>query len=130
LWITSRTVSGSVNTTPLIAPALKPCADKSTICARRQVPDAGPVATTTSTRHARTLHPTRQTLPVTPLARLRVRDGGPSRASPRTRKRLAVTEACANCVLHAYDGDADTSTYVLEPRIERPHCSWSFVTPV
>jgi serine/threonine-protein kinase RsbW len=32
--------------------------------------------------------------------------------------RLAVTEACTNCVLHAYDGEAPTSTYRLEARTE------------
>jgi stage II sporulation protein AB (anti-sigma F factor) len=35
------------------------------------------------------------------------------------RIRLAVTEACANCVLHAYGGDADTSTYVLDARLDK-----------
>jgi serine/threonine-protein kinase RsbW len=30
--------------------------------------------------------------------------------------RLAVTEACTNCVLHAYDGAAPRSTYRLEAR--------------
>lgn len=30
--------------------------------------------------------------------------------------RTAVTEACTNCVLHAYDGDAPHSTYRLEAR--------------
>jgi len=35
--MTSRTVSGSVKTTSLIAVGLIPCADSSTICARRQV---------------------------------------------------------------------------------------------
>jgi hypothetical protein len=37
LWITSRTVSGSVNTTREISTAVMPCADNSTIWARRQV---------------------------------------------------------------------------------------------
>jgi anti-sigma regulatory factor (Ser/Thr protein kinase) len=32
--------------------------------------------------------------------------------------RLAVTEACSNCVLHAYEGTA-LGTYVLEARVER-----------
>jgi anti-sigma regulatory factor (Ser/Thr protein kinase) len=33
--------------------------------------------------------------------------------------RLAVTEACTNCVLHAYDGDAVASpTFALEARVE------------
>jgi serine/threonine-protein kinase RsbW len=32
--------------------------------------------------------------------------------------RIAVTEACTNCVLHAYDGHAAESTYRLEARQE------------
>jgi stage II sporulation protein AB (anti-sigma F factor) len=32
--------------------------------------------------------------------------------------RLAVTEACSNCVLHAYDKAAIGATYVLEARID------------
>jgi anti-sigma regulatory factor (Ser/Thr protein kinase) len=32
--------------------------------------------------------------------------------------RLAVTEACTNCVLHAYNGAAPTATYRLEAREE------------
>jgi anti-sigma regulatory factor (Ser/Thr protein kinase) len=35
------------------------------------------------------------------------------------RIRLAITEACSNCVLHAYDEGADTATYVLDARVER-----------
>jgi serine/threonine-protein kinase RsbW len=31
--------------------------------------------------------------------------------------RLAVTEACTNCVLHAYDGDG-ADTFALEARVE------------
>jgi anti-sigma regulatory factor (Ser/Thr protein kinase) len=31
---------------------------------------------------------------------------------------LAVTEACSNCVLHAYDGTAYRSRYVVEARID------------
>ena len=34
------------------------------------------------------------------------------------RIRLAVTEACTNCVLHAYDGASATATYRLEAREE------------
>jgi anti-sigma regulatory factor (Ser/Thr protein kinase) len=34
------------------------------------------------------------------------------------RIRLAVTEACSNCVLHAYDEHADTETYVLDARVD------------
>jgi hypothetical protein len=37
LWITSRTLSSLVNTTFAIAGTSMPCADNSTICARRQV---------------------------------------------------------------------------------------------
>ena len=33
------------------------------------------------------------------------------------RIRLAVTEACTNCVLHAY-GDATTATFAVEARVE------------
>jgi anti-sigma regulatory factor (Ser/Thr protein kinase) len=36
-----------------------------------------------------------------------------------TRIRLAITEACTNCVLHAYDENADSATYVLDARVER-----------
>jgi serine/threonine-protein kinase RsbW len=32
--------------------------------------------------------------------------------------RLAVTEACTNCVLHAYDGNSDYLTYRVEARLE------------
>jgi serine/threonine-protein kinase RsbW len=33
--------------------------------------------------------------------------------------RLAVTEACSNCVLHAYDShDAASATFALEARVE------------
>lgn len=35
------------------------------------------------------------------------------------RIRLAVTEACTNCVLHAYDTDAEASTYVLDARLDK-----------
>jgi anti-sigma regulatory factor (Ser/Thr protein kinase) len=35
------------------------------------------------------------------------------------RIRLAITEACSNCVLHAYDAGADAATYVLDARVER-----------
>jgi anti-sigma regulatory factor (Ser/Thr protein kinase) len=35
------------------------------------------------------------------------------------RIRLAVTEACSNCVLHAYDERADTDTYVLDARVDQ-----------
>jgi serine/threonine-protein kinase RsbW len=34
------------------------------------------------------------------------------------RVRIAVTEACTNCVLHAYQSDRTNSTYMLETRIE------------
>jgi serine/threonine-protein kinase RsbW len=34
----------------------------------------------------------------------------------RENVRLAVTEACTNCVLHAYDGAAPSSTYRLDAR--------------
>jgi hypothetical protein len=43
LWITSRTRSWLVNATFTIATASMPCADSSTICARRQV-TTGPVS--------------------------------------------------------------------------------------
>jgi len=32
--------------------------------------------------------------------------------------RLAVTEACSNCVLHAYDGGVGVGTYVLDARVD------------
>jgi serine/threonine-protein kinase RsbW len=32
--------------------------------------------------------------------------------------RLAVTEACSNCVLHAYDENTAEGTYVLEARVD------------
>jgi stage II sporulation protein AB (anti-sigma F factor) len=35
------------------------------------------------------------------------------------RIRLAVTEACTNCVLHAYATSADAATYVLDARIDQ-----------
>ena len=35
------------------------------------------------------------------------------------RIRLAVTEACSNCVLHAYNERADTDTYVLDARVDQ-----------
>jgi anti-sigma regulatory factor (Ser/Thr protein kinase) len=35
------------------------------------------------------------------------------------RIRLAVTEACSNCVLHAYDERADGETYVLDARVDQ-----------
>jgi anti-sigma regulatory factor (Ser/Thr protein kinase) len=35
------------------------------------------------------------------------------------RVQLAVTEACANCVLHAYDGSAPTSSYRVEVQMDR-----------
>ena len=31
---------------------------------------------------------------------------------------IAVTEACTNCVLHAYDAPADGSAYLLEAQLE------------
>jgi stage II sporulation protein AB (anti-sigma F factor) len=34
------------------------------------------------------------------------------------RVRIAVTEACTNCVLHAFPGDRVSSTYMLETRVE------------
>jgi anti-sigma regulatory factor (Ser/Thr protein kinase) len=34
------------------------------------------------------------------------------------RVRIAVNEACINCVQHAYTGDAPNSTYMLETRVE------------
>jgi serine/threonine-protein kinase RsbW len=34
------------------------------------------------------------------------------------RVRIAVTEACSNCVRHAYDGEQPSSTYLLETRVE------------
>jgi anti-sigma regulatory factor (Ser/Thr protein kinase) len=34
------------------------------------------------------------------------------------RIRLAVTEACSNCVLHAYGKRAHSETYVLDARVE------------
>jgi anti-sigma regulatory factor (Ser/Thr protein kinase) len=36
----------------------------------------------------------------------------------RDRIRLATTEACTNCVLHAYDGDPDEMTYGLDAHVE------------
>ena len=33
--------------------------------------------------------------------------------------RLAVTEACSNCVLHAYGDGPDNCTYVLDARVDR-----------
>ena len=33
--------------------------------------------------------------------------------------RLAVTEACSNCAIHAYDDSVDSPTYVLNARVER-----------
>jgi anti-sigma regulatory factor (Ser/Thr protein kinase) len=35
------------------------------------------------------------------------------------RIRLAVTEACTNCVLHAYDTSAHAATYVLDARLDQ-----------
>ena len=35
------------------------------------------------------------------------------------RIRLAVTEACSNCVLHAYGDGPDASTYVLDARVDQ-----------
>jgi anti-sigma regulatory factor (Ser/Thr protein kinase) len=35
------------------------------------------------------------------------------------RIRLAVTEACSNCVLHAYGDGPDTCTYVLDARVDQ-----------
>jgi anti-sigma regulatory factor (Ser/Thr protein kinase) len=35
------------------------------------------------------------------------------------RIRLAVTEACSNCVLHAYGGRSDTAMYVLDARVDQ-----------
>jgi anti-sigma regulatory factor (Ser/Thr protein kinase) len=35
------------------------------------------------------------------------------------RIRLAVTEACSNCVLHAYDKSAISETYMLDARIDQ-----------
>lgn len=35
------------------------------------------------------------------------------------RVRLAVTEACTNCVLHAYDEFDETAAYVLDARVEQ-----------
>jgi stage II sporulation protein AB (anti-sigma F factor) len=35
------------------------------------------------------------------------------------RIRLAVTEACSNCVLHAYAEPADDDTYVLDARVDQ-----------
>jgi anti-sigma regulatory factor (Ser/Thr protein kinase) len=35
------------------------------------------------------------------------------------RIRLAVTEACSNCVLHAYGDCSDTCTYVLDARVDQ-----------
>jgi anti-sigma regulatory factor (Ser/Thr protein kinase) len=34
------------------------------------------------------------------------------------RIRLAVTEACTNCVLHAYDERVEPATYVLDARVD------------
>jgi stage II sporulation protein AB (anti-sigma F factor) len=33
--------------------------------------------------------------------------------------RLAVTEACTNCAIHAYDDSVDSPTYTLDARAER-----------
>jgi stage II sporulation protein AB (anti-sigma F factor) len=33
--------------------------------------------------------------------------------------RLAVTEACSNCAIHAYDGHDGSATYLLDARAER-----------
>jgi len=33
--------------------------------------------------------------------------------------RLAVTEACTNCAIHAYDDSAESPTYILDARVER-----------
>jgi serine/threonine-protein kinase RsbW len=33
--------------------------------------------------------------------------------------RLAVTEACANCAIHAYDDSVESPTYVLDADVER-----------
>jgi stage II sporulation protein AB (anti-sigma F factor) len=35
------------------------------------------------------------------------------------RIRIAVTEACSNCVLHAYAEPADADTYVLDARVDQ-----------
>jgi anti-sigma regulatory factor (Ser/Thr protein kinase) len=35
------------------------------------------------------------------------------------RIRLAVTEACTNCVLHAYGDGPDTCTYLLDARVDQ-----------
>lgn len=34
------------------------------------------------------------------------------------RIRLAATEACTNCVLHAYDGEGPNATFALDARVE------------
>ena len=33
--------------------------------------------------------------------------------------RLAVTEACSNCAIHAYANNAESPTYILDARVER-----------
>lgn len=33
--------------------------------------------------------------------------------------RLAVTEACSNCAIHAYDESVECPTFVLDARVER-----------
>jgi anti-sigma regulatory factor (Ser/Thr protein kinase) len=33
--------------------------------------------------------------------------------------RLAVTEACGNCAIHAYDDSAESPTYILDARVEQ-----------
>jgi stage II sporulation protein AB (anti-sigma F factor) len=39
-------------------------------------------------------------------------------ADIRDRVRLAITEACTNCVLHAYDGKSAQSTYRLDAHMD------------
>jgi stage II sporulation protein AB (anti-sigma F factor) len=38
---------------------------------------------------------------------------------PTENIRLAVTEACSNCALHAYDDGAVSPTYTLDARVDR-----------
>ena len=45
------------------------------------------------------------------------------------RIRLAVTEACTNCVLHAYAATRTTATFAVEARVEKTGCcSWCATT--
>jgi anti-sigma regulatory factor (Ser/Thr protein kinase) len=87
---------------------------------RRRVADRPlPAATPRMSRLRLQLSATPEEVPFARAAITRLCEHLEIADQPTENIRLAVTEACANCALHAYAGWAESPTFTLEARVDQ-----------